>query len=224
VVNPLMSVTQNMTRPYNALEAWGYDTFIAPAVLDMARAEARVLAAGLAAEGELLDVGCGGGQLVDWLAGEFPRLRLTGVDLSDRQIARAERRVGGRAAFKVGSALDLPFAGDSFDAVVSVASIKHWPDPLAGMREILRVLKPGGVFFVAEADRGCKLADARRFVDSWRVPPPAKPLLLPLFRTFVAGNGLDLDDGRELLRALGVAGDVRRLPGKPGLLVTGKKR
>lgn len=226
MTNPLMSVTRNFTHPYNALESWGYDKFIAPAVLNMALTEARELAAGVTGAGKLLDVGCGGGQLLGWLAQEFPQVHFTGVDLSAEQIGRARKRLARHASrtdLRVGSALELPFGDGEFDAVVSVASIKHWPDPLQGMREIVRVLKPGGVFFVAEADRGCKLEDAKRFVDSWRVPAPLKPLLLPVFRTFVAGNGIDLDDGRAMLRELGVTGDVRRLPGKPGLLLTGTK-
>lgn len=223
-----VSVVADMTKPYTSLESWGYDRFIAPAVLELSRYVVDDLAEGIEPAGTLLDVGCGGGHLLAWLAAEYPQARLTGVDLSPEQVARARARTaqfGGRVDVREGSALELPFAAGSFDAVVSVASIKHWPDPLQGLREIVRVLRPGGVFFVAEVDRGCTLEDAMRFVDGWRLPAPARRLMLPLFRTFVAGNGIDLEDGREMLHKLGLsAAGARRLKGLPAVLVSGTKK
>jgi len=45
---------------------------------------------------------------------------------------------------KEGTASQLPFAGDTFYAVVSTGSIHHWKDPIAGLNDVHRVLKPGG--------------------------------------------------------------------------------
>jgi ubiquinone/menaquinone biosynthesis C-methylase UbiE len=141
-----------------------------------------------------------------------------------RRAAARAAQAGIKARFVDGSALDLPFADGTFDAVLSVASIKHWPDPARGLAECARVLRAGGHLLVIEADRGCRLDDARRFVDGWRVPRAARRLLLPLFRTYVAGQAFDLDEARGLLA--GAALDearVERLEGLPALVLRGRK-
>jgi SAM-dependent methyltransferase len=117
----------------------------------------------------------------------------------------------------------LPFAGATLDAVVSVASLKHWPDQLKGLRECVRVLRPGGALAVAEADCGCRYDDAKAFVARWRILPPFRPVALAFSRTTVAGKALDLDEARELLAALPLAHrHVERIAGTPGLLMKGR--
>jgi SAM-dependent methyltransferase len=145
-------------------------------------------------------------------------------------VARATRRarelgLSERVRFVQGSALELPLADDSFDVVTSVASIKHWPDQGRGLSECLRVLRPGGWVLVFEADRGCKFEDAERLVRGWRMPRAFYPFGLALFRTWVAGQALDLDDARRLIAELPLS-DVRveRVRGAPGLLFGGRKQ
>ena len=229
MLTSLFSVVKDVSKPYTIVEAWGYDKVIAPAVFDFACHTLLTTAVQARAKlaGEILEVGCGGGQLLSWLGDECPRARLTGVDLSAEQVARAKRRVsrhGGRVQIVQGSALELPFEAASFDLVLSVASIKHWPDMTRGMREILRVLRPGGAFYVVEVDRGCKLHDAARFVGAWRVPGLAQRVLLPLFRTFVAGVAIDLEDARQMLRELGLPeSGASRVLDTPAILLSGVK-
>ena len=123
-----------------------------------------------------------------------------------------------------GSALDLPFDAGRFDAVLSVASIEHWPDPARGLAECVRVLAPRGRLLVLEVDCGCRLDDARAFVQRTRVPRLLQPLALAGFRTWVAGQGLDLDDARALLSPLPLD-DARaeRVPYVPVLLLEGTR-
>jgi len=220
-----MSVLLDPTARYGAVESFVYDRFIAPAVIDMAdRVESKLIGR-LPSGARVLEVGCGGGQLAVRLAGRRTDLSITGLDLSPEQVARATERarpVADRVRFVEGSALSLPFDDGSFDAVISVASIKHWPDPARGLSECARVLRAGGALAVIEADRGCTMRDAQDFVGRWRIPALLRPAALVGFRTFVAGNAFDLDDVRAFVAALG-PGEwaVERIGGTPGLLLSG---
>jgi SAM-dependent methyltransferase len=94
----------------------------------------------------ILDVGAGGGWLVRELASRVPQGRVIGMDHSDEMVEQAQRNSAAlhNVEFIVGSVDAIPRDPDSFDKVVSVESSYYWPDPAAGIREIFRVLRPGG--------------------------------------------------------------------------------
>jgi ubiquinone/menaquinone biosynthesis C-methylase UbiE len=105
----------------------------------------------------VLDAGCGPGQFTLIVAQKIPHAEVWGIDLAPTMIelARAHAREAGatRVHFEVADVARLPFADASFDVVLSTGSIKHWPDPVAGLREMHRVLAPGGRAFIAEMNR-----------------------------------------------------------------------
>jgi ubiquinone/menaquinone biosynthesis C-methylase UbiE len=111
----------------------------------------------------ILDVGCGGGRTIDTLAGMAKIGKVYGVDYSSASVAAARRTNAewvwlGRAEIKQGTVSSLPFPAETFDLVTAVETHYYWPDLAADLREILRVLKPGGtVLLIAETYKGRNL-------------------------------------------------------------------
>jgi ubiquinone/menaquinone biosynthesis C-methylase UbiE len=94
----------------------------------------------------VLDLGCGSGWLTRRLAATLPSGHVVGVDVSDEMIRRAELACTGIANVKFlrGTAEEIPAQAEFFTTVLSVESAYYWPDPARGIREIFRVLRPGG--------------------------------------------------------------------------------
>jgi ubiquinone/menaquinone biosynthesis C-methylase UbiE/uncharacterized membrane protein YphA (DoxX/SURF4 family) len=105
-----------------------------------------------------LDVGCGPGQFTIFFAEQLPDVEVWGIDLAPTMIELAREHAAasaaaGRLHFEVADVATLPFEDGSFDVVLSTGSIKHWPDQVAGLREMHRVTAPGGRVVVAEMNR-----------------------------------------------------------------------
>lgn len=96
----------------------------------------------------VLDAGCGLGGTIASLDQRFSDLSLTGLNIDARQVARAREHVrpsrGNCIAFEVGDACRMPFADASFDEVIAVECIFHFPSRDRFFAEARRVLRPGG--------------------------------------------------------------------------------
>jgi ubiquinone/menaquinone biosynthesis C-methylase UbiE len=99
----------------------------------------------------LLDVGCGTGAASR--AAARTAASVTGVDLSPKMIAEAKDLGGAleNVRFEVADAERLPFDDGSFTAVLCSNSFHHYPDPAAAVREMARVLSPGGRLVIGDA-------------------------------------------------------------------------
>lgn len=102
--------------------------------------------------GRLLELGCGVGAELDLIGQRWPRLALTGVDLSASHIAAAARWLRGRAVAARADAARLPFGDALFDVVLTVWMLEHVRAPVRVLTEALRVLKPGGRLVLTEVD------------------------------------------------------------------------
>jgi len=105
---------------------------------------------GLAPGGSALDVACGSGKLTAELARiAGPTGRVVGLDFSPEMLAVA-RLHHPEIEFTEGDALNLPFQEASFDAATIAFGLRNLADPVRGLREMARALKPGGRAVVLE--------------------------------------------------------------------------
>jgi ubiquinone/menaquinone biosynthesis C-methylase UbiE len=98
----------------------------------------------------ILDIGCGTGWLCRRLASVAADGQVVGLDVSDAMVERARQSSAGvaNAEFLVGAAEQIPWQDGFFTKVISVESSYYWPDPPRGLKEIFRVLAPGGSAWV----------------------------------------------------------------------------
>jgi SAM-dependent methyltransferase len=151
----------------------------------------------VARDATILDVGCGGGRTIQKLAALAPAGRIYGVDFAATSVAISESHNralvdAGRVVVEQASVSRLPFADGMFDLVTAVETHFYWPDLKNDLREIRRVLKPGGtVALIAEAYKGGKHARVMKmFADAMR----------PL-----GYNHLDVTEHRDVLMQAGYA-------------------
>lgn len=100
----------------------------------------------------VLDIGCGTGRLLDRLATQYSDLSGTGIDFSPQMLDQANQhnRYPDRITYCQGNAEALPFADEQFDAVFNTISFLHYDHPAEVLSEVLRVLRPGGAFYLVD--------------------------------------------------------------------------
>lgn len=140
----------------------------------------------------LLDVACGSGVLLDRYASGVQHV--AGIDLSDIQIDLARRRLedriaDGSAEIIVGDAAHLPWDDGTFTAASCVGSLDYFANPDAALREMYRVLRPGGRVVVTYGidDRNEK---AVAQAASWGLHYPTESEV----RLLIEGTGFVLDE------------------------------
>lgn len=124
---------------------WGAGNYESTAAELEPVAQALMERAALRRGEEVIDLACGTGNVA--LLAASQGARVTGIDAAARLLGIARERAQARRLevdFRVGDLLDLPVADASADAVVSVFGIIFAPDPVTAMREVGRVVRPGG--------------------------------------------------------------------------------
>ena len=162
------------------------------------------------AGGRVLEVGCGRG-IGAQLLGERGARLVTAFDLDPSMVARARRRSRGRrgetVALAVADATTMPFAAETFDAVVEFGVFHHIPDWQAAQREVARVLRPGGWFFFEEVLKG--LIQFPLFRLTLDHPQDTQFTGLQ-FRAGLRRAGLELQPGWRQWDGIGLFGRARK--------------
>ena len=170
-------------------------------------------------DARVLEVGSGPGlQAID-VVRRRPDIRLVASDFSDAFVRLGEDNLTEALArgdtdlpaqpllsFVRADAMDLAqFPDASFDAVYSITAIKHFPDPVRGISECMRVLKVGGRLLLSEFDRDCTLPALRNLAQLMRLPSLLRPIVAPIIRAGVRRESPSLSDVRSWFTSAGVA-------------------
>jgi SAM-dependent methyltransferase len=157
---------------------------------------------------DLLDVGCGPGTITLDLAERVAPGSVIGLDrdpgvleVAKRSLADRERtgRGLGDVSFRTGDVYALGFHDASFDVVHAHQVLQHLTDPVAALREMRRVIRPGGLLAVRDSDYGAKFwAPAEPMLDRW----------MALYHEVTRANGAEADAGRHLPGWVRTAGFV----------------
>lgn len=101
----------------------------------------------------ILEIGFGPGTAIERIAERLETGTVSGIDPSKEMLRQARRRnrkyeEKGRVSLLLGTAGEIPWPGASFDKVLAVNVVHHWPDLDQALSEILRVLEPGGILLL----------------------------------------------------------------------------
>ena len=161
----------------------------------------------LQAESRLLDVGCGPGSITLDLARRVSSGEVIGVERSETAIIAAQDLAFEQgitnASFLLGDVYALDFPDDSFDVVHAHQVLQHLSDPVAALREMGRVCRPGGVVAVRDADYSAM---------SWYPASAGLARWLELYLQVARANHGEPDGARHLLAWAHAAGFARIAP------------
>jgi ubiquinone/menaquinone biosynthesis C-methylase UbiE len=150
---------------------------------------------------DLLDVGCGPGTITADLAALVAPGRVVGLDREEAPLTQARATAAERGlnntAYVVGDVYALDFPDRSFDVVHAHQVLQHLVDPVAALREMARVTRPGGVIAVRDADYASM---------TWYPANDGLNRWLDLYRAVARSNAAEPDAGRELLAWAHAAG------------------
>jgi ubiquinone/menaquinone biosynthesis C-methylase UbiE len=149
---------------------------------------------------DVLDVGCGPGTITVDLARRVAPGRVVGLDVSADPLEEARAladREGVTVHFAVGDVYALDAEDASFDVVHAHQVLQHLTDPVAALREMARVCRPGGLLAVRDVDYAA---------TTWWPPEPGLDRWLDLYSRVARRNGAEPDAGRRLVAWAHAAG------------------
>jgi SAM-dependent methyltransferase len=160
------------------LDSWASGAAYEPYVGRWSRLVAREVIAWLAVppNRRWLDGGCGTGAVTETILATALPTTVTGVDSSDSYLSYARARIQDpRAAFELGDLLALPFVDATFDVALSGLVLNFVADQPRALRELARVVRPGGTVAVYLWDYAGNMQFMRHFWDAAAVLDPTAP-------------------------------------------------
>lgn len=151
--------------------------------------------------GRVLEVAPGPGYLSIDLARD-PRYQVVGLDISQTfvDIAQAKAREAGVPVdFRHGNASAMPFEAGTFDLSICVAAFKNFTEPVEAIREMHRVLKPGGIAIIDDLRKDASLQDIDAGVKRMKLSPINAFFTRGSFRFLLLKNAYTLDQMREFV-------------------------
>jgi ubiquinone/menaquinone biosynthesis C-methylase UbiE len=148
---------------------------------------ARRIAGELAPTSSVLEVAPGPGYFAIELA-KLGRFSITGLDLSPTFVKMASQKAveaGVKVNFIQGSASNMPLPKESFDFLLCRAAFKNFADPVGALREMCRVLKPGGRALIIDLNHDASPDETDRGVDGMGLSGFNKALTKLIFRHFL---------------------------------------
>ena len=146
--------TKHREKDIERFDQWSSsyeNSWLQRAFFDKTHKAALALAASIVHQPEsVLDIGCGTGRLLRRAYRYWPEAQLIGVDPAQGMIEKA-KLLTPNATFFTAMAESLPLKDNSVDLAISTTSFHHWQDQSAGIREVARVLRPGGYFILVDA-------------------------------------------------------------------------
>ena len=97
-----------------------------------------------------LDLGCGTGEMLKLILQEDVGKKLYGIDLSEKMLHVVKSKLPEQVKLLLGDSEALPVPDNTFDVVYCNDSFHHYPAPMNVLREVHRVLKPGGTFLMGD--------------------------------------------------------------------------
>jgi ubiquinone/menaquinone biosynthesis C-methylase UbiE len=170
--------------------------------------EFRALAGRIAAQlpargssGSALEVAPGPGFLSIELARRGLQVRAVDISRTFVELARQNAAAAGvTAQFEVGDAAALPVADGSVDFVVCRAAFKNFAEPLQALREMRRVLRPGGTALLIDMRRDASVEEIRRYVDGLGVGWFNRLFMMATFRLMLVKRAYPIEEIRRMVR------------------------
>jgi ubiquinone/menaquinone biosynthesis C-methylase UbiE len=157
--------------------------------------------------GDVLEVAPGPGFLAIEMA-RSGKLRVTGLDISKTFVELARKnaaQAGVRVEFRSGNASEMPFGENSFDLLVCRAAFKNFSEPEKALREMRRVLRPGGTGVIIDLRRDTSMTEIQRYIDRMDLSAWNRWVTRLTFRFMLLKRAYTKRELERMLAGIGVA-------------------